>query len=183
MVFNKILIVISCVALAKAASVSQDECFCIRNYVPLCASDGETYSNECVFNCAKSQRSDLSIAFHGACDEVLISTLELQPADLDECFCTKDYNPLCASDGRTYSNKCEFGCEIRMKNDLEMLYDGECGEDLELRKRDDDPCICTDEYDPVCGSDHITYGNQCMVTCEQKYRIGLSIQHFGECDE
>ncbi|MBD79753.1 MAG: hypothetical protein CL840_12625 [Crocinitomicaceae bacterium] len=39
-----------------------------------------------------------------------------------------------------------------------------------------DDCICTYEYDPVCGCDNKTYGNACAAECN-------SIREFtkGEC--
>lgn len=37
-------------------------------------------------------------------------------------------------------------------------------------------CMCTMQYDPVCGCDNKTYGNACVANCE-----GVQSYTRGEC--
>lgn len=38
-------------------------------------------------------------------------------------------------------------------------------------------CVCTANYDPVCGKNNKTYSNSCEADCE-----GISVSHKGECE-
>ena len=44
-----------------------------------------------------------------------------------EKICTREYTPMCASDGETYSNPCEFENAKCKNKDLKPSYKGECG--------------------------------------------------------
>ena len=40
--------------------------------------------------------------------------------------CTKDYNPVCASNGQTYANRCEFKNEQCILGNLKIVSEGLC---------------------------------------------------------
>lgn len=48
------------------------------------------------------------------------------PMEENDCICTREYFPICASNGITYSNKCLFECEKEMHNELKMEFEGDC---------------------------------------------------------
>lgn len=104
----------------KLKHIGQCECACSRVYFPLCGSDDNTYSNECAFNCAKKINRNLAVKFEGECSEVHI--LPIMP----ECICPEMYEPLCATDGNTYSNECQLRCEQGRRSGLKFKHFGAC---------------------------------------------------------
>ena len=144
---------------------------CPDDYKPVCGSDGKSYQNECHLLTTKclEKKPDLRVQSNGECSC-------LKP-------CTREYKPVCGSDGVTYGNECQLETEACQNPDKEIyvVRPGECPEDL----NDDCPEVCTMDYSPVCGTDQITYNNECglkVKKCNQNL-TDLEIAYEGVCRE
>ncbi len=111
--------------------------------------------------------------------------------------CPDIYDPVCGCDGVTYGNECEADaaavsilhlgpCERPCSEALGLppcaaglfcLYpEGTCDDGVHPGMCTPIPSGCPDVWDPVCGCDNVTYGNDC-----EAYAAGVSILHRGEC--
>ncbi|XP_049267281.1 follistatin-A-like [Rhipicephalus sanguineus] len=194
---------------------------CPGDLRPVCGSDGRTYPNECLLRVeACRSRRPLRLVYAGACSQGLNPCGDLQcqfECSIDRfgkasCTCPPPceqvLRPVCGSDGKTYDSACHLRREACLAGDTELRisYAGPCDAAAPCHgfrcplgafcSHDGQPSChcppCSEEFEPVCGSDGISYPNECKLrreTCQRSTAPGgsalppVAVAHPGLCSD
>ncbi|XP_017778280.1 PREDICTED: serine protease inhibitor dipetalogastin-like [Nicrophorus vespilloides] len=143
-------------------------CPCHLNWAPVCGSNGKSYGNLCGLECDQQVDSDLQLVHQGLCIESRNS----------DCSCSDVEFPVCGSNGVTYDNPCLLKCAKRSDPSIELVKLGKCVASRDSRAAG---CNCHNRYEPMCGSDFVTYHNACQFDCINKYNPGVFLLSIGIC--
>mmetsp|Transcript_15023 Transcript_15023/g.44250 ORF Transcript_15023/g.44250 Transcript_15023/m.44250 type:complete len:441 (+) Transcript_15023:201-1523(+) len=141
---------------------SEAACSCMLVYEPVCAG-GKDFGSRCLANCAGFENGDI---VDGKCGAEAVPGAAGDTELEDTCMCTMEWDPVCAG-GKTFGNRCGAECAGVPAEDISP---GECppGPAGEAKQdegdTDDDVCMCTTEWDPVCAGGK-TFGNRCEAEC------------------
>lgn len=128
---------------ATAASDCREVKCDARSKTPVCGSDSKTYANECLFEFEKCKNAALTLVATTSCDDyaakkdvhvhtkIHTSTDDAQGARAaveDKCNqpCTRELEQLCASDKKTYNNKCLFDNAKCLNPELVIVSEDAC---------------------------------------------------------
>jgi len=137
---------------------------CTREYDPVCGRRGgvqQTFANGCL-----ADEAGFRVVRRGECRR-----------DDGPRGCTREYDPVCGrrgGDQQTFSNSC-----LADEAGYRVVRRGECRRDDGGSGGNDEPRVCTTQYDPVCarrGGTEQTFANSC--TAEQ---AGYRVVRNGEC--
>uniref|UniRef100_A0A673LK35 Agrin n=1 Tax=Sinocyclocheilus rhinocerous TaxID=307959 RepID=A0A673LK35_9TELE len=133
---------------------SCDPIQCDGTYKPLCGKDGKTYPNDCERKLEECRtETDIPIKQQGPCGEC---------GELGNVFLCRESMETCSDES---CNNCSFGA----------ICDAQTGRCV-------CPKGCLETRQPVCGSDGMTYENECKLNVEAcTKQLDLRVVAHGEC--
>ncbi|OWA52816.1 hypothetical protein BV898_17259 [Hypsibius exemplaris] len=131
--------------------------------MPVCGTNGKTYDSFCKLRCASRFIPALGGKCRGSCPCPAASPMTKMMCDLSDGLCPANIpkGQICGTDNITHADSCKFICAQQFTEDLGV----QCGGACPCAKAGTECSRCTEEYTPICGTNGITYGNQCMFAC------------------
>uniref|UniRef100_A0A8B9H0Q1 Agrin n=1 Tax=Astyanax mexicanus TaxID=7994 RepID=A0A8B9H0Q1_ASTMX len=180
----------------------------------VCGSDGLDYPSECELNMkACSTQKNIRLQHSGSCDPcrdiqsglnftclVNAQTRKMETSAPPDS-CPPGAEPLCASDGRSYSSECQMQRTAVLKErHLKKVHSGPCQPQEECKEEcrfsavcllengrarcSCDPIHCDGTYKPLCGKDGHTYPNDCeRRNAECRTQTHIPVKQQGTCDK
>ncbi|TMW58997.1 hypothetical protein Poli38472_007142 [Pythium oligandrum] len=152
---------------------------------PVCASNGISYANHCFFHQAQCVEPALSFVSTGLCDDAQAFNLAYNPPDTrpsiedaahcDAIVCADVLDPVCTSQG-TMRNLCYWKKAQCRDNSVTLVRRIACEDSDSLMPKC--PAECTQEYVPVCASNGVLYGNECLfrqARCLRETQFGITL--------
>ncbi|NXI19914.1 IOV7 protein, partial [Irena cyanogastra] len=187
--------------LARKVKGGKDLVQCPRILLPVCGTDGFTYDNDCSI-CAHNVQhgTDVKKSHDGRCKEEstpVDCSMYLSGTKSGEAMgaCPYILREICGTDGVTYSNDCDlcahniaFGTQVAKKHDGKCVEEApqlNCSQYRRTTLKDGRELLaCTMIYDPVCGTDGVTYASECILCAHNmEHRTNLGKRKNGPCEE
>jgi len=147
---------------------------CTADYRPVCGNDIKTYSNECALRAAAcKQNKAIVILYNGQC---------LPRPNQCNFACTREYLPVCGSNGMKYPNECNMLSAACKSEKAITVVSKFAFEHTDCSSEEACNIPCPRIYKPVCGSDGQTHSNECeMVAASCRKRTAIIKVYDGKC--
>lgn len=145
-------------------------CICTAFESAVCGTDGSSYFNRCILDCAAKKQPCLKLKCN---DECSLCAHVVPPRT-----CSKEYKPICDSNCVTHNNTCLFNAVSKQFECLRINCNTSC-EFCDLCE----PCKCSKTKETVCGSDGVSYSNICQLGCVKRQNPTLNKIYDGRCKD
>lgn len=111
-----------------------------------------------------------------------------------QCPRTPQHNPVCGTDSITYKNEGMLKCAKHCGTDVRVLHEGKCEEapgPSTAKPSTPNPssrvdrcikdCPKLPQYNPVCGTDGVSYNNDALLSCAKNCGKSVEIEYRGKC--
>ncbi|XP_054168676.1 agrin-like isoform X2 [Oppia nitens] len=194
------------VCVVKPNGEASCECpTCSEEFAPVCSSDGISYANECKMRrefCEQKKSTEISFTagLCNGCENKNCQFYSVCESDGEGAVCRCPQtcvhfeSAVCGSDGITYENECELrvsACKksqfvtVATRGPCDVCHSVHCKYGARCENgRCVCPTECPDSFEPICGTDGVTYVNECELrSAACKQNIEISVNFYGECDE
>nr|AKQ62391.1 serine proteinase inhibitor [Cyanea capillata] len=165
-----------CLSAASATKPLGEGCLmvCTADYRPVCGNDLKTYPNECALRSAACEKGSAIVpVYKGECQA---------PPKECQIVCTREYLPVCGSDGKKYSTECVMRAAACKSRKAIVVVSRFAFEHTDCASQSSCNIVCTREYKPVCASDGKTYSNKCtMIAAACRTRTAIIRVYNGQC--
>ncbi|XP_009077933.1 PREDICTED: pancreatic secretory trypsin inhibitor [Acanthisitta chloris] len=100
--------------------------------------------------------------------------------------CSRNYDPVCGTNGRTYPNECSLCKDFLRNRALDKKHDGRCVKidcTGHLKPGNGFNVPCTMDFSPICGTNGITYRNKCQFCNAVASGLEVNLQSYGQCTQ